>query len=84
MADRSAYQEKIIQRYYENKDSIMIQKLTEMVTDLYLAEGKKRQTIWNRVTKALENLGVTPGKIQQIVEKDDPAFLVRFLESKMK
>ena len=84
MAERSEYQDKIIKRYYDNKDSIMIQKLSEMVTDLYLAEGKKRLSVWKRIVKALENLGVTQGKIDQIVAKDDPAYLAQFLEGRQK
>ena len=81
--ERTEYQDKIIKRYYDNKDAIMLQKLTEMVTDLYLAEGKKRLAIWKRVAKALENLKIKPEKIDQIVAKDDPAYLAKFLEGKL-
>ena len=71
MTERSRYQEGIIKRYYENRDAIMYQKLTELVTELYLSEGKKRASLWTRVPEP---------KIAQILEKDDPAFLARFLE----
>ena len=49
MADRSRYQEGIIKRYYENIDAIMYQKLTDLVGELYLSEGKKRAALWTRV-----------------------------------
>ena len=80
MTERSRYQEGIIKRYYENRDAIMYQKLTELVTELYLSEGKKRASLWARVEKALRNMKVPEPKIAQILEKDDPAFLARFLE----
>ena len=43
MADFSPHQQKIIKRYYDNLDTISLQKLGELVGDLYLAQGKKRQ-----------------------------------------
>ena len=59
MAKRSAYQQRVIKNYYENKDSIMLQRLGELVTDLYLAEGKGRERIWSRVESTLQNLGIS-------------------------
>ena len=56
MAKRSAYQERAIKNYYKNRDAIMLQRLGELVTDLYLAEGKSRSRIWQRVSTALEML----------------------------
>ena len=41
----SAYQQKIVKRYYEHADSITIQKLQELVSELYLAEGKSAKEI---------------------------------------
>ena len=80
MTDRSRYQEGIIKRYYENIDAIMYQKLTDLVGELYLSEGKKRAALWTRAEKALRNLKVPEPKIAQLIEKDDPALLARFLE----
>ena len=82
MTERTPYQDKIIKRYYENKDAIMYQKLSEMVTELYLAEGKKRLSIWKRAAKALENMGVPADKAAQLAAKDDPVLLAKFLEKK--
>ena len=57
--DRSPYQDKIIKRYYENKPEIMRQKLSELVTELYLAETvKKRESVWKRIVLALRNLKI--------------------------
>ena len=40
MAKTTPYQDKIIRRYYQNQDQILVQRLGDLVTDLYLAEGK--------------------------------------------
>lgn len=82
--ERSDYQDKIIKRYYNNKDAIMLQKLGEQVTELYLSEGKKRLAVWKRIIAALTNLKVPQAKIDQLVAKDDPALLAKFLEEKLK
>jgi hypothetical protein len=84
MPERTPYQEKIIKRYYENRDDIMQQKLAEMTTDLYLAEGKKRTQLWKRITAALTNLGVDPARIERIAAADNPALLAEFLERQKK
>ena len=42
MQDFTNNQQKIIKRYYENIDQISLERLSELVADLYLAEGKKR------------------------------------------
>ncbi len=82
--DRSAYQDKIIKRYYENKPEIMRQKLSELATELYLAETpKKREGIWKRVVLALRNLKVPEERINALVERNDPVALARFIESNL-
>ena len=43
LEDFSRHQQKIIKRYYSNQDTLQRQRLAELVTELYLAEGKKRQ-----------------------------------------
>ena len=43
----SAYQKKLIKRYYENRDAIDTQRLQEIVTEIYLAQGgKKAERLW--------------------------------------
>lgn len=80
--DRTPYQDKIIKRYYENRDDLMLQKLSEMITDLYLAEGKKRTGLWKRIETALRNLKVSEERIEHLVSSDNPALLAKFLEEK--
>ncbi len=82
--DRSPYQDKIIKRYYENKPEIMRQKLSELVTELYLAETvKKRESVWKRIVLALRNLKIPEERVNALVERNDPAVLARFIESNL-
>ena len=83
MAKHSAYQQKIIKNYYKNRDAISLQRLQEMVTDLYLAEGKKRAQQWKRLAGHLEKLGLKPDRIRHLVEKDDPALIAKLVEELM-
>jgi hypothetical protein len=84
MAERSAYQNQIIKRYYSNRDAIMTQRLGELLTDLYLAEGKKRQKIWERIASTMEKLEVPADQIKHIVESDNPTLLAEHYEKMLK
>ena len=83
MAKRSAYQERAIKNYYKNRDAIMLQRLGELVTDLYLAEGKSRARLWQRVSGALEKLEIKPHRIEHIVNSDNPELVAKLLEELM-
>lgn len=68
MADRTTHQKKIIERYYDQRDNIMLTRLQEHVTDLFLADSdRKRDALWKRVEKALKNLKVKPPQIAQLI-----------------
>ena len=83
MGKRSAYQQRVIKNYYDNKDAIMLQRLGELVTDLYLAEGKKRETTWKRVESTLQNLGISQKRIDHIHKADNPSMLANLLKELM-
>jgi hypothetical protein len=80
MAKHTPYQEKIIRRYYENKDDIMVQKLSELVTDLYLAEGKSKKRVWERIAAALTNLKIPDAQIQHLVKADNPTLVANLVK----
>jgi hypothetical protein len=80
MADYTPYQQKIIKRYYENFDGIKHQRLSELATDLYLAEGKKRDRLWVQVEQTLRKLEFPESRITHLLEKRDPALLVGILK----
>jgi len=83
MAERTKYQEKIIKNYYENRDAIALQRLSELVTDLYLAEGKAREKKWKAITSALEKLKVPQTRIEHLQKQDNPSLVARLVEELM-
>ncbi len=79
----SKYQQKIIKNYYDNREAISLQRLSELVTDLYLAEGKARETKWKQAIGALEKLGLKPDRIEHLRQQDNPALLAKVVEEMM-
>ncbi len=83
--DFTPYQQKIIKRYYNNSDTIALQRLAELVGELYLSEGKKRARVWTQIASALERLGLKPERIAHLRQQDNPALVaevVKDLEGK--
>ncbi|GDX97414.1 hypothetical protein LBMAG47_30790 [Planctomycetia bacterium] len=80
MAELSKYQQSIVKNYYANLDTALLQRLGEQVTDLYLAEGKKREKLWGTVVAALAKLGVPKSRIDTIHASDDPRRLAQLVQ----
>lgn len=83
MKNYSKYQQNIIKNYYENKDAISLQRLSELVTELYLAEGKARAKQWQYVRGALEKLKIPPARIEHLEKQDNPALVAKLVEELM-
>ena len=76
MPDYTPYQQKVIKRYYDHRDQIMLTKLQELATELYLAEtDKQRDRLWERVATALQNLKVPAALAQHILAARKPEVL---------
>ena len=80
MADFTPYQQKIIKRYYDNQDLIQTQRLAELVSELYLAEGKKRQRAWKSIVAALQKLGLPQSRIDHVLKQDNPALVAEIVK----
>ena len=79
MAERSKYQQKIIRNYYENRETIALQRAQEIVTELYLSEGKKRQRHWKSLEGHLLKLEVKQPVIDKLIAEDDPQAAARLV-----
>lgn len=79
----SKHQQKIIKNYYDNRGAISLQRLSELVTDLYLTEGKARETKWKQAVGALEKLGIPQKQILHLRQQDNPALLAKLVEEVM-
>lgn len=80
MAERSKYQEKVIKNFYQNREAIALQRVQELVTDIFLAEGKKREQYWKQLRGHLEKLGLPATRIDYLFEQNDPALIAKVVE----
>ncbi|MBM4023760.1 MAG: hypothetical protein FJ284_16250 [Planctomycetes bacterium] len=80
MAELTRHQQSIVRRYYENLDTVLLQRLGEQVTDLYLAEGKKRAKLWQAIATSLTKLGVPATRIERVLQSDDARQLATLLQ----
>jgi hypothetical protein len=78
--DYTKYQQKIIKRYYDNADTIALQRLADLVGELYLAEGKKKEKAWQAAVKAMEKLEVPASRITHLLQRQDPALLAELVK----
>lgn len=79
----SKHQQNIIRNYYDNRESISLQRLSELVTELYLAEGKGREKQWKYILVALEKLKIPADRIEHLRKQDNPALLAKLVEELM-
>ena len=75
MAQLTRHQQSIVKRYYDNRDTVLLQRLGEQV-----AEGKKRAKLWDSVAGSLEKLGVPPARIERLRDSDDARQLATLLQ----
>ena len=86
MADRdySAFQQKVIKRYYDNKDQIDEQRLSELVTNLYLAPPKKQPKMWESAEELMIRMKLPASRITHVMETKDAAVLAKVVEELQK
>lgn len=82
MADRnySAHQQKIIKRYYDNRDQMDDQRLSELAAELYLASDKKKVKLWETARELMTRLGVPTSRVEHVVKSADPAILAEVVK----
>ncbi len=73
--DFSRHQQGIIKRFYKNFDSIQSQRLAELVGELYLAEGKKKEKLWQSAATVMQKLEVPQARIDHLLAKKDVVLL---------
>ena len=86
MTDRnySAFQQKVIKRYYDNKDQIDEQRLSELVTNLYLAPPKKQAKMWESAEELMTRMKFPASRIAHVMETKDAAVLAKVVEELQK
>ncbi|MCK5000650.1 MAG: hypothetical protein KAS23_13995 [Anaerohalosphaera sp.] len=81
----NSYQQKVISSYYDNLDAIMLGKLQELVTDLFLAETETKQNkLWERAHKAMIKLKIKPEVVSHIMKTRSTTVLAKNLDEWLK
>jgi hypothetical protein len=74
----SRHQKGIVNRYYEHMDTIQLQRLSEMVSDLYLADSpKKVEQLWKRAESALTKALPRDPEVREVLASRDVEKLAR-------
>jgi len=75
------YQKSVIHGYFNNLDAIMLQKVAELVSELYVADtDAKKERLWQRVQKAMTNLKIPPAIADHILAQRDVQVLAKNLQ----
>jgi hypothetical protein len=82
MAEFTKFQQNAIKNFYDNRDSIALQRVQELVTELYLSEGKKLQKNWDNVILHLSKLNVDKKTLDHLRKEAKPE-LVASLVTRM-
>jgi hypothetical protein len=82
MAEYTKFQQNAIKNFYDNRDTIALQRVQELVTELYLSEGKKLQKNWDSVILHLSKLNVDKKTLDHLRKEAKPE-LVATLVTKM-
>jgi hypothetical protein len=77
----SSSQQKIVKRYYQNIDTLALQKLSEFVSELFLAAGdpKKEEKLWAQVTTYLPKIGADETHVRRILAQKDLQALAKLV-----
>lgn len=83
MAKHSKYQQKIIKNYYDHRETLALQRVQELITELYLSEGTKRARYWKQIAGHLGALGVKQAQIDHLTKQDKPELVATLVKSLM-
>jgi hypothetical protein len=83
MENYSRYQQSVIRSYYKNQDTVSFQRAQELLTDLYLCEGKKREKLWDSLFMHLERLGVPADQLSHLKESKNPELVAQLIQKKV-
>ena len=70
------YQRKVIKNFYENKDLRLVQKLGEIVSNLYVETDEiKKASGWKKIKKILNDLQVHPQEVEYLTKDNNLAVI---------
>ena len=76
----SSYQQGIVSRFYQHRDSVLSQRLAELVSELYLAdEGPKKDKLWKSARDTMLKAGAAGADVSGVCDGRDVAALARIV-----
>ena len=78
--DYSAFQQKAIKRFYDNRPAIDRTRLAELVTNLYLSDGKKAEKMWESAGETMTRLEVPKDRVARVMNSRDVTQLAKVVE----
>lgn len=79
--DYTPYQQKVISRFYENRDQLDDQTLSELVTNLYLATSSlKKSKLWAQAQEIMVRMKLPESRIHHVITTQDPAVLAAVVQ----
>jgi hypothetical protein len=80
MTDYTPYQKGIIRRFYEHRDTLALQKLGEIVSNLYLETSeKKKDRLWKSAHAQMLGAGVHEHHARVVFESRDLEALAKLV-----
>ncbi len=74
------YQQKVIKNFYENKELRLVQKLGELVSNMYLEKSEKRlESGWKKIHKTLIDLKVHSNEIKYLTKDKNLSLITKKL-----
>lgn len=74
------YQQAIVRRHYQYQDAAAAQRLSELVSEIYLATtAKQADKLWKSVETYLAKTPAQPDRIARIVQSRDAKDLARLV-----
>ncbi len=75
-------QQKIVNRYYDNIDTIALQRVQELVGEIYLVEpGPKKEKLWRSVEAHLKKLKVPAPQLERVMDAQDVKMLAQLVSA---
>jgi hypothetical protein len=76
----SPYQQGIVRRFFAHRDGVLRQRLAELVSELFLAEGDKaREKLWKSARDTMTRAGADAKDIEAVCGTRDVQALARIV-----
>lgn len=75
------YQKRAIRRFYDNREDKSHQRLSEIVSELYLCTSEKKATsLWKQAESALRHAGANEAWLAKVVAEKNVAGLAELVQ----